>query len=152
MTALKTIALAIEVATQKRDQAGKSLVQAQRAYLSAESQMEQLKNYAEETASKWATGAQAQTSAELLRHHSQFMNRLQQAINLQAEVLENEARRVDAAKRLTLDAESRLAGLKQMLKKKQMERARVQARREQRQTDEVASMLRHRMVTNGESP
>lgn len=150
MAALKTLALAIEVATQKRDQAGKNLVQVQRTYLSAESQMAQLKSYADETASKWATGAQALTSAELLRHHTQFMERLQQAIHLQAEALENEARRVEAAKRLTLDAESRLAGLKQMLKKKQMERSRIQARREQRQTDEVAGMLRHRMATNGE--
>lgn len=152
MTALKTITLAIEVATQKRDQAGENLVRAQRARLSAESQMEQLKSYAQETASKWATGAQATTSPELLRHHYQFMERLQQAINLQEEVLGEQAQRVEAAKKLMLDAEFRLAGLKQILKKKQSERARMQARREQRQTDEIAGMLRHRMAANGERP
>lgn len=150
MTGLKSIALAIEVATQKRDQAGKQLVQAQRAYLSAESQLEQLRSYADETAAKWAAGAKSLTSAELLRHHYQFMDRLQQAIDMQAHVLQDQSLRVEASKKVALEAEFRLAGLKQVLKKKQAERARLQARREQRQTDEMASVMHRRAVTNGE--
>lgn len=150
MTVMKSLALAIEVATQKRDQAGRQLVQVQRAYLAAESQLEQLKSYAEETAAKWAAGAQNLTSTELLRHHYQFMDRLQQAITMQNGVLEDQARRVEMAKKAALDAEFRLAGLTQVLKKKQADHARLQARREQRQTDEMAGMLHRRAVTSGE--
>lgn len=150
MTAIKSLALAIEVATQKRDQAGKQLVQAQRAYLSAEGQLDQLRTYAEETAAKWAAGARALTSAELLRHHYQFMERLQEAIDLQSTTLQEQGRRVEMAKKIVLDAELRLAGLKQVLKKKQADRARLQARREQRQTDEMAGAMHRRAVTSGE--
>jgi flagellar FliJ protein len=150
MTVMKSLALAIEVATQKRDEAGRQLVQVQRAYLAAESQLEQLKSYAQETAAKWAAGAQSLTSAELLRHHYQFMDRLQQAINMQNGVMDDRARRVESAKKVALDAEFRLAGLKQVLKKKQADSARLQARREQRQTDEMAGLLHRRTAASGE--
>lgn len=152
MTAVKSVQLAIEVATQKRDQAGRQLVQAQRACLAAEGQLAQLRGYADETAAKWATGAQRLTSAELLRHHYQFMDRLQQAIDLQQQVLADEGLRVEAAKKVALEAEFRLAALKQVLKKKQAEHARRQARREQRQTDELAGNMHRRAAATGEHP
>lgn len=150
MAALKSLALAIDLATRKRDQAGLQLAQLQRAYVSAESQLEQLKNYAGETAAKWAAGARRLTSAELLRHHYQFMDRLQQATDLQQGVLEGQGQRVELAKQAVLEAEFRLAGLKQLLRKKQADCVRLHARREQRQTDEMASLLHRRAATNGE--
>ena len=150
MSSVKSLALAIELATQKRDQAGKSLVQAQRAYLEGENQLQQLQTYSAETASKWAAGAKTLTSPELLRHHYQFMERLQQAIDMQTQVIGDLDRRVEAAKKVALDAEARLAGLKQVLKKKQAEHARTQARREQRQTDEMAALLHRRVAASGE--
>lgn len=150
MSSVKSLALAIELATQKRDQAARNLVTAQRAYLAAEGQQEHLHDYSRETASKWAAGAKTLTSPELLRHHYQFMERLQQAIDMQGQVITDLGQRVEATKKLALEAEARLAALKQVLKKKQSEHARTQARREQRQMDEMAGMMHRRMATNGE--
>ena len=142
MSAIKSFLLAIEMATRKRDQASQGLVQAQNASLFAQDQMNQLQTYAAETESRWTTAAQISTSTEMLRHHYQFMGRLQHAMDLQKGALENETRKVALAKKGVLDAEFRLVSLKQVLEKKQADLAVLQARREQKQMDEFASMRR----------
>lgn len=140
MSAIKSVLLAIEVASGKRDQAGKGLLHVQRAHLFAQDQMAQLQTYAAETEAKWATAAQVSTTPELMRHHYQFMDRLHHAIGLQVGVIESTSQKVEAAKRVLLEAEIRLSGLKQILKKKQAEMALLQARREQKQMDEFAAL------------
>lgn len=140
MSGVKSILLAIGIATDKRDQAGKALIQVQRAHLFAQDQMAQLKLYASETESRWAASAKISTTPELMRHHYQFMDRLHQAVDLQSGVLENSNRKVEVAQRLALDAEFRLTSLKQVLKKKQADMDRLQARREQKQMDEFAAL------------
>lgn len=140
MSAVKSFLLAIDMATRKRDQASQESMRVQGAHLFAQNQMVQLETYAAETESRWTAAAQISTSPELLRHHYQFMDRLHHAIGLQKGVLENETRKVDAAKRLVLDAEFRLISLKQVLKKKQNDIATLQTRREQKQMDEFAAL------------
>ena len=146
MSALKSFLLAIDMATRKRDQANQGLMLAQQAYFFAQDQMMQLETYAAETESKWTTAAQISTSPEMMRHHYQFMGRLHHAIGLQKGALENESRKVDAAKRVVLEAEFRLVSLTQVLKKKQADLNLLQSRREQKQMDEFAS-LRSRQST-----
>lgn len=140
MSALKSVQLAIEVATGKRDQAGKLLLQVQQAHLFAQDQLAQLEGYAQESEAKWAANAQVSTSPELMRHHYQFMGRLHQAIGLQQGVLYNSAHKMEQAKQVLLEAEFRLVGLKQVLKKKQADLAKLQGRREQKQMDEMAAL------------
>jgi len=147
MSALKQFALAIDLASKKRDQATQDLMQARRNQLFAEDQMAQLQSYATETESKWTRKAQLGTSPELLRHQTQFMNRLQQAIGLQGGVLAGEEHKVDGAKQFALAAEFRLVNLKQVVKKKHADLTALQARREQKQMDEFAA-LRSRQVGN----
>ena len=142
MSAIKSFLLAIEMATRKRDQASQGLMQAQNSSLFAQDQMNQLQTYAAETESRWTAAAQISTSTEKLRHHYQFMGRLQHAMDLQKQALENESRKVALAKKGVLDAEFRLVSLKQVLEKKQADLAVLQARREQKQMDEFASMRR----------
>jgi flagellar FliJ protein len=139
MSAIKSFLLAIDMATRKRDQMSQGLMHAQKTYLFAQNQLGQLETYAAETEARWTAAAQISTSPELLRHHYQFMGRLQHAIGLQKGVLENESHKVEHAKRLVLDAEFRLLSLKQLVAKKQAELARLQARREQKQMDEFAA-------------
>ena len=140
MSAVKSVLLAIEVATRKRDQASQGLQYVQRVLLFAQDQMDQLEIYAAETESRWAVAAQTSTTPELMRHHYQFMDRLHHAIGLQNGVLDNAKRKVDIAKRLVLEAEFRLVNLKQVLNKKQTDVAVQQARREQKQMDEFAAL------------
>lgn len=140
MSAVKSILLAIDVATRKRDQAGQGLTYVQSAHLFAQDQMVQLESYATETESRWTAAAQTSTTPEVLRHHYQFMDRLHHAIGLQSAALESASRKVDGAKRLVLEAEFRLTSLKQVLKKKQGDIAILQTRREQKQMDEFAAL------------
>lgn len=139
MSAVKSFLLAIEMATRKRDQANQALMRTQSSHAFAQSQMSQLETYAAETESRWTAAAQISTSPELMRHHYQFMDRLHHAIGLQNGALENELRKVEAAKKLVLEAEFRLVSLKQVLKKKQADLSVLQSRSEQKQMDEFAS-------------
>lgn len=140
MSAVKSFLLAIELATRQRDQAIQVLSQATKIHLFAQNQMNQLETYAAETESRWAAAAATSTSRELLQHHYQFMGRLHHAIGLQKGTLENEMRKVERAKQHVLDVEFRLFGLQQVLKKKQLDLAALQARREQKQMDEFAAI------------
>ena len=153
MSGIKSILLAIGVATDKRDQAGKVLMHVQRADSFAHDQMTQLEIYAKETEMRWTAAAQISTTPELMRHHYQFMDRLQQAISMQSGVLASSNRKVEVAKNLVLEAEFRLTSLKQVLKKKQADIDILQARREQKQMDEFATLRRGQSVSayfNGE--
>ena len=140
MGAIKSFILAIDLATRQRDKVSQGLSHAQNSYLFAQDQLAQLETYAAETEAKWVAAAQISTSPELLRHHYQFMGRLDHAIGLQKQALGNETQKVARAKQVVLEAEFRLVGLNQVLKKKQADLALVQARREQKQMDEFATM------------
>lgn len=144
MSALRSFLLAIDLATRKRDEAAQALMRVQSACLFAQDQMSQLEVYAAETASRWTKAAQSGTTPELLRHHYQFLDRLQQAIGLQQGVLANESRKLEHAKRLVLEAEFRLLSLQQVLKKKQADLALIQSRREQKLMDEFAALQTRR--------
>lgn len=155
MSAVKSFLLAIEMATRKRDQANQALMRTQSSHAFAQNQMSQLETYAGETESRWTAAAQISTSPELMRHHYQFMDRLHHAIGLQNGALENELRKVEAAKKLVLEAEFRLVSLKQVLKKKQADLSVLQSRSEQKQMDEFASSRSGQMTDgyfNGERP
>lgn len=140
MSAIKSLLLAIDLATRQRDQASQAVVGVQNAQLFAQQQMGQLQTYAAETEARWQAAAQVMTTPELMQHHYQFMDRLHHAIGLQESALENAARRTDAAKKIALEAEFRLANLKQVLKKRQADMSVLQSRREQKQMDEFAAI------------
>ncbi len=140
MSAIKSILLAIDLVTRQRDQASQVVMSVQKAQLFAQQQMGQLQTYATETQTRWQAAAQVMTTPELMQHHYQFMDRLHHAIGLQESALENAARKTEAANRLALEAEFRLANLKQVLKKRQVDMSVLQSRREQKQMDEFAAM------------
>jgi flagellar FliJ protein len=140
MSAIKSLLLAIDLATRKRDQASQVVLGVQNAQMFAQQQMGQLQTYATETEARWQAAAQVMTTPELMQHHYQFMDRLHHAIGLQESALETAARKTDAAKRLALEAEFRLVNLKQVLKKKEADMNILQSRREQKQMDEFAAM------------
>ncbi|TXT38895.1 MAG: flagellar FliJ protein [Comamonadaceae bacterium] len=108
--------------------------------------MNQLQQYADETEKRWTTNAQISTTPELLHHHYQFMGRLQHAILLQENVLRASEDRVKLAQQQLLQAEFRIASLKQVLVKRQAEVEKRLQRRDQKQMDEFASMQILRQV------
>ena len=144
MADFRSIVLAIEVAAVKRDQAMAQLQDVQRAYAFAQEQMKQLQQYAQETDQRWMQGAQRITTPELLHHQYQFMGRLTQAIALQEGALASTLRRIEVAKQTVVQAELRLASLKQVLARRQEAQLRLQVRQEQKQMDEFAAQQTQR--------
>ena len=139
MSALKSVALAIELAKRKRDQVQHSFVRVQRNRFFAQDQMDQLERYADDTEMRWALTAQAGTNTELMRHHYQFMERLRQAITLQVKVIADVDQQLAAAKKILLQADCRVMALEHMLGRKQAELAAIESRKAQKQMDEFAS-------------
>lgn len=140
MSALKSVLLAIELATLQRDELTKTVVRMERNLGFARGQMAQLQGYAADTDARWTGSASRGISLELVRHQYQFMDRLQQAITMQSGVIANAERQVELAKANVLRAEFRLSGLNQILKTRQTDMQRTKKRRDQRHTDEFAAM------------
>ena len=145
MSELRSVVLAVDMATRVRDDAGKLLLRAQRKWRAALDQIEQLESYAADTESKWSVTSQVCAVPEIVRNYYQFMGRLQQAIDLQRGVIADLQREIAAAKVALLDAEIRIASLNKLLSKKQTVIERRQAVRDQRQLDEFAAMQHRRL-------
>ncbi len=144
MSGVKSVLLAIQVATLRRDQAAAALMQLQQSQAFAREQMSQLQTYADETEARWAKAAQISVTPEMMRHHYQFMDRLHQAVILQEGVLGQWGSKVERARKHWLETEFRVTSLKQVLKNKEAELAVVQGRREQKEMDEFAAMQTRR--------
>ena len=139
MAGQRGLLLAIDLATSRRDEALAQLQKAMRSEAFAQDQMDQLQQYALETEARWMQGAQVSTSPDMLHHHYQFMERLNQAITLQDGVLASNRQRVEAARQLLIQAELRLASFKQVLATRQAAVTKTRQRQEQKQMDEFAS-------------
>ena len=148
MSTLNALTVAVEVASRKRDEARRLLQDAQGAQQAAQDQLNQLQGYARETEGRWGMRADAAVQPEVMFHHYQFMDRLGHAVGLQTGVVSDHASRVQDATRTLLDAELRLARLRQVVEKRQHDHERQQMRREQKQTDERAS-IQVRNAING---
>ena len=144
MSKFRALELAIELATRQRDAQARRHAQSQKTLQFAQSQLSQLQNYSADTDARWIGGHAVNLSVELVRHHYQFMDRLQHAVGQQLGVVANLERQLVGAHQALLQVEYRLAGLKQVLKGRQAELLTVQQRREQRATDEFAAMRHFR--------
>ena len=139
MTNLSGIQLAIELATKQRDICQKRLAMLERHSVAAQAQMEQLQSYAADKDAGWIEAAPGLFSGELIRHHYQFMGRLQQAVEMQTEVLGQANGQVSEARTALVNAEIRLEGLNRILKLRVCAEDLLLKRREQKQTDDFAS-------------
>lgn len=140
MSSLNALNVAVEAAARKRDAARQVLQDMQRVAQAGEAQLEQLSGYAQETQGRWGMQADSTVKPEVMYHHYQFIGKLEHAIGLQSGVVQEQARRVEQARQALLEAELRLTSLRKVVERKQHELAIAQMRREQKQTDERASL------------
>lgn len=145
MSGMKSIRLALQVATAHRDAAGKALAQTRQSHGGALDQMRQLEHYAIETEAKWAVSSRTLANPEIVRHYYHFMARLQQATDLQARVVIDLERQAQAARQVLLDAEIRVAGLNRLLERKHADMLRQRVIGEQKLNDEFAAQQHRRM-------
>lgn len=140
MSSLNALMIAIEMAVRKRDEARHALRERQRSHDAAQSQMEQLQSYALEMQQRWGVSEGAAMKPEVMFHHRQFMERLQQAIELQTKVMADHAIRLEAAQKALMATELRLSSLNKVVETRRRDMELAQMRREQKQTDERAAL------------
>lgn len=133
--------LAIELAERKRDERAQALAQAQRQVQMGQQQLQQLQNYAQDTDARWTQGHNMALSSELIRHHYQFVERLQHAIGMQDGVIANLVRQESQCRAALMQAEMRVSGLKQVLEKRKLLLVAAEQRREQGRMDEMAALV-----------
>lgn len=146
MAAIRSFDLAIELATQRRDEAARRLAGAQRAQLHAQAQLRQLTDYVGETDARIVQQTNRSLSMEVLRHHYQFMARLQDAIRLQTDAVCSAQRNVDGARAGLAKAETAVMGLIKVRDARLLQMRLVQGRREQAVGDELATQLHMRQA------
>jgi flagellar FliJ protein len=148
MPGLNALAVAVEAASRKRDDARKVLQDTLAAQQAARSQLDQLEDYARETQARWGMKADTAVKPEVMFHHYHFMDRLGYAAGMQTGVVGEHASRVEAARSALLEAELRLASLKKVVEKRRLDLERAEMRSDQKQTDERAA-LQYRSATQG---
>lgn len=151
MSELKSVGLALDLATRARDDAAQVLVRIQHGWRGAQDQLEQLESYAVDTELKWSVAAQVHAAPEIVRHYYQFMGRLQQAVALQRNATADLQQQVAAARQVLLNAEIRIASLNRLLAKKQSGIHRQRAGREQKLLDEFSAMQHRRLRAEAET-
>ncbi|MDD2544920.1 MAG: flagellar export protein FliJ [Burkholderiaceae bacterium] len=149
MSNLSALMVAVEAASRQRDAARHALQTARQVRQAALGQLDQLQAYAQETESRWGARPDTAVQPEVMFHHYQFMGRLDHAAGMQKTVVEDRDLRVQRAERVLLDAELRLASLRKVVEKRRQDLAALQARRDQKQTDERAA-LQYRHPVNGQ--
>ncbi len=140
---------AIGVATRQRDEAVQALALARQSWVAMQLQLDQLQTYAQDTDARWSPTAGRVSTPEFMRHHYQFMQRLDHAIRMQVGVVDVHARQVEERAATLRDAEARLDSLQQIVKSRAREQQVVERRREQKQVDEIAA-LQYRRNARGQ--
>jgi flagellar FliJ protein len=135
---LHAFEIAVEMAERQRDAARKTMLDARAALAAAQAQLEHLQGYAGETQGRWGMRAGASVQPEVMRHHYQFMDKLEHAIDLQTQVVSGQDGRVNVAMQALLQAELRLTSLRKALESRRRALLQRQERREQKETDEQA--------------
>ena len=145
-----SLKLVISMAMRQRDGLQMQLLAVKRSYASAKDQFRQLEVYASDKDARWTHTPIGGCSGEVIRHHYQFMDRLQHAMVLQTGVIANIERQVESARLTLMTAEIRLSGLEQLLAKRKAATDLIQRRKEQMSTDEFACQHYIRKVSSNQ--
>lgn len=138
----------LELAERQRDTARAALMQAEGTSNRALAQLDQLVAYQADYRSRAPGTAGLAAPIELLRCHQGFMGRLDQAMVQQREAVKNAHAELLRRRQHLQQAELKVASVRKLIERRQAERQRVDARREQQRSDESA-LQRHRRGTTG---
>lgn len=141
---LKSLRTVIGVATTRRDDAGAALASARQQLAAAEAQMAQLTDYVDQGQVKWAGRAAQGVTPVLMQHQRHFMDKIQAAIDFQANVIQQRNAQVTRAMQALQAAEQALAKIEKVQQITFDSIALKAKKTEQKLTDEMAmSMLAH---------
>jgi len=141
---LKSLRTVIGVAATRRDDAGAALASARQQLAAAEAQMAQLTDYVDQGQLKWTGRAAQGVTPVLMQHQRHFMDKIQAAIDFQANVIQQRNAQVTRAMQALQAAEQALVKIEKV-KQLTLDGIALKAKKtEQKLTDEMAmSMLAH---------
>lgn len=135
--ALQTL---LDHATAERDEATAQLYLMLEQTRRVQSQREQLVAYRDEYQARWTAQFRRSAAIEVLQSYQSFVERLAHAI----QQLEHQAQHAEAqcqtARTQLLALETRVASVRKLLERRATEQQRVAQAREQKTTDEIASL------------
>lgn len=145
MAAMNGLDLALSQALERRDAAAQVVAHVRQIWVNGRVQLDQLESYALECTDRWAA-QQTNCIPEIMRHHYQFMARLTHAIVMQTGIVGDALAGVERAAGALRENESRLESLRQLNATRLRDAQALQDRREQKQSDESASLQYRRLV------
>ena len=134
----RTLTVLLEREEAARDAALLALQQAESQLTQARAQSEALAAYRNETVARWQAQMKAASGIEVVHGYRTFMQRLDQAMEQQAGVVERAEAAVSARLEARLAAETRVAAIGKLIGRRVQEHRHAEHRRDQRQTDEAA--------------
>jgi len=145
--ASNTLKLMVQHAQQQRDQAQSALRRAAEAAAQAQQQSEQLRGYRDDYQRRWSAQFHQGATMEILQCYRSFMQRLDQAVMMQARQAESAAARQAQARSELIESERRVAAVRKLLERRATEHTQVQRRREQKSNDELAQRLHWQLAS-----
>ena len=139
MTDLQPLTLLLGQSERQRDEALALHQRARRANDAAVAQSAQLRSYRRDYEQRWSAQFSREGKIELVRCYQSFMERLTQAVDQQAHVVEHAAQELERALGALREAELRCASVRKLIERRTHERRAAADRRDQKQTDELAS-------------
>jgi flagellar FliJ protein len=139
---LEPLQLLMQREQQHCDQAKAALRAADQTAERAQRQHEQLVVYRGEYEARWSGQFAQGSSMDILQCYRSFMQRLDQALALQARQVQLAERQREQARQQLLDCERRAASVRKLIERRLAELALSGRRREQKLTDEQAQRLR----------
>lgn len=126
-------------AERERDDAVGHARRAETAHAAAQGQAEQLVAYRLDYEGRYREKFSRQASIDQFQTYQGFMGRLSLAVDQQQLVVDNAARRVEAARAVVREQELRVASVRKLIERRLAELRLAADRRDQKQTDEFAS-------------
>jgi flagellar FliJ protein len=146
---LDALNLLLDRASQERDRLAGELRRGEEVLQRHRRQGEQLGAYRAEYTQRWSAQFGRGGAIEIVHCYQSFMQRLDEALAQQQRQVSAAERGVAAVREALVQAEIRVASVKKLIERRLAEQARQQARRDQRQTDEMAQHLTRRRPRDG---
>ena len=139
MTTIQTLNKVVEIAEKRRDEAVAALAQQERELQIAQDQMQQLQAYAAEAQKRFMVrSSSGGVDAQQLFHQSQFMHKIDHAVEFQRSVITNRETLIERCRNQLMVAERDVAGLRKFTERKIQAVQQKQQRQDQKATDEMA--------------
>lgn len=138
MNSVALLQAVLDKALADRDIAAAELRAAERLVLAAQTQASSLQTYRVDYDQRWVSRFRASGGPELLHCHRSFGQRLDQAIALQTSNAQQLGNRLHLARQTALAREQRVAAVRKLMERRQIELQKLNASRDQRNTDEAA--------------